>query len=527
MKLLIRPTGLLKFRKFTINEAPTYDPIAFAQKKTAPSAPKSQEFSIHEPIFEERPIAFPFRSIRDYFNAYRSDRVTPEVVATNVLAAIAASDSGDTPLRAFIASNKEDIMAQAQAATRRIKAGESLSVFDGVPVAIKDEVDQTPYPTTGGTTFLGLGPAEEDSTVVARLRAAGALLIGKTNMNEIGINPTGLNDHHGTVRNPYHVAHDSGGSSSGSATAVASGICPVAIGADGGGSIRIPAALCGLVGLKPTFGRISEHGAVPLCWSVAHLGPIGISVEDVALAYAVVAGPDPKDPRSKHQPDVRLDNWNKAELKNLTLGIYPSWFNHASPSIVSTCETMLNTLGECGARIRNIEISELREMRIAHAITILSEMAASMENYKKKPGSFGPAAQINLALGRAFTSHDYIHAQRMRTRAIAVFKKVFEEVDAIITPTTAITAPEIPKNYLSAGWSDLGTVTELMRFIFPPNLTGLPAINFPVGYNEIGLPIGMQAIGRPWDEHVLLRVAYAAEQSVERKRPQVFFEILD
>ena len=527
INLLIRSSGILKFRKLAIKETPTHDAINFTDRETAPCGPESHKFWIQEPIPGERPQVSPFRSIRDYYTAYRKRTVTPETVAEKVLNAIAASDSAAAPLRAFIACNREDVMAQARAATKRIQAGQPLSVFDGVPVAIKDEVDQTPYPTTVGTSFLGNTPAREDATVVARLRAAGFLLIGKTNINEIGINPNGLNCHHGTVRNPYHTAYDSGGSSSGSAAAVASGICPVAIGADGGGSIRIPAALCNLVGLKPTFGRISEHGAFPLCWSVAHLGPIGACVEDVALTYAVVAGPDPKDPRSEHQPAVRRDNWNIAELNNLTLGIYADWFNHATPSIVSACEAMLNSLCECGARIKKIEIPELDEIRIAHAVTILCEMSASLENYKLHRGCFGPSVQVNLEFARAFTANDYIRAQRMRTRAIKTFKKVFEQVDVVITPTTAITAPEIPKNYLSAGWSDLGTVTELMRFIFPPNLTGLPAISFPVGYNEIGLPIGMQAIGRPWDEHVLLRVAYAAEQSVERKRPQVFFEILD
>ena len=527
IKLLIRPSGILKFRKLAIHEAPTNDAIAFIDQKITTCGPESHKFSIHEPPPGEGPQVSPFRSIRDYYTAYRTNRVTPETVAEKVLNAIAASDSGSAPLRAFIACNREDVMSQARAATRRIQTGKPLSVFDGVPVAIKDEVDQTPYPTTVGTSFLGDTPAREDATVVARLRAAGCLLIGKTNMHEIGINPNGLNCHHGTVRNPYHTAYDSGGSSSGSAAAVAAGLCPVAIGADGGGSIRIPAALCNLVGLKPTFGRISEHGAFPLCWSVAHLGPLGACVEDIALTYAGVAGPDPRDPHSERQPAVRLNNWKCAELNNLTLGIYADWFNHATPTIVSACEAMLNNLCKCGARIKKIEIPGLDEIRVAHAATILCEMSASMENYKLHHSCFSPSVQVSLEFARAFTANDYIRAQQIRTQAIKTFQNVFEQVDLVITPTTAITAPEIPSDYLRAGWSDLGTVTELMRFIFPPNLTGLPAISFPVGYNEIGLPIGMQAIGRPWDEHVLLQVAYAAEQYVERKRPQVFFEILD
>ena len=175
----------------------------------------------------------------------------------------------------MIAVNRDDVMKQAREATQRIKAGKPLSIFDGVPVAVKDELDMVPYPTTVGTSFLGKSPAKEDATVVARMRAAGALLVGKTNMHEIGINVTGLNPHHGTTRNPYNTDHFTGGSSSGSATAVAAGLVPVAIGADGGGSIRIPASFCGVFGLKPTFGRVSEHGAAPLCWSVAHRRTVG------------------------------------------------------------------------------------------------------------------------------------------------------------------------------------------------------------------------------------------------------------
>jgi Asp-tRNA(Asn)/Glu-tRNA(Gln) amidotransferase A subunit family amidase len=527
IQVLIRPSGLLKFRKFAIEEPPTHDAIVYLDKDIRTCDPEPCNFSIHEPAPAEGTQVFPYPSIRNYYTAYHAHRITPVTVAEKVLNAIVASDKRDEPLRAFIACNHEDVMDQARAATKRIQAGEYLSVFDGVPVAIKDEIDQRPYPTTVGTSFLGNSPATEDATVVNRLRAAGCLLIGKTNMHEIGINPNGLNCHHGTVRNPYHTAHDSGGSSSGSAAAVAAGICPVAIGADGGGSIRIPAALCNLVGLKPTLGRISEHGAFPLCWSVAHLGPIGTCVEDVALTYAVIAGPDSKDPRSERQPAVRLGNWKTAELKGMTLGIYADWFNHAAPSIVSACEAMLNNLNECGAGIKEIEIPELDETRIAHAVTILCEMSANMDKYRHHRDRFGPPAWISLEFARAITANDYIHAQQMRTRAIKTFQEVFEKVDAVITPTTAITAPAIPSDYLSAGWSDLGTVTELMRFIFPPNLTGLPAISFPVGFDETGLPIGMQAIGRPWDEHALLQIAYAAEQYVECKRPQVFFEILN
>ena len=518
---LLKSGGITKLRAMQVNAPPTVHPLAFvAETAVAPPPPDLTA------IAPQAAAASPFQTIHDYAAAYRDGTITPEAVAEKVLAAIAASDEGDTPLHAFIAINREDVMTQARAATQRLQAGEPLSLFDGVPIAIKDEIDQTPYPSTVGTAFWGQRAVTEDATVVARLRAAGALLIGKANMYEIGINPEGFNPHYGTVRNPYNLAHDSGGSSSGPAASVAAGFCPVAIGADGGGSIRVPAAHCGLVGLKATFGRISEYGAAPLCWSVAHLGPIGATVADVALTYAAIAGPDPQDAMSQHQPPVTLDGWDSGDLRGLTLGVYREWFNHAVPDIVAANNEMLDRLAQAGAQIREIEIPGLEAMRVAHVITILSEMAASMDNLGAKPSDFGAATRINLVLGRAFTARDYVQAQRVRTQAMAAFDRIYEEVDVIVTPATAVTAPSIPTGGLTYGWSDLSVVTEVMRFVVPGNLAGLPAITFPVGYDAQGLPIGMQAMGRAWEEHLLLRAAYAAEQVVERKRPSLHYPIL-
>ncbi|MEY2818833.1 MAG: GatA1, partial [Chloroflexota bacterium] len=277
---LFESAGLNWLRKQHFEEAPTYLPFHYVgelQTKDA-AVPETQW-----PTTYSNTNGFQFTTIFDFAKAYRDGTTTPEEVAKKVLDAIEASDKSETPLRAFIAVNRDDVMRQARESTERIKNGKPLSVFDGVPVAIKDEMDMIPYPTTVGTSFLGEAPAKEDSEVAARLRKVGALLIGKTNMHEIGINVFGLNPHHGTTRNPYNPNHFTGGSSSGSATAVAAGLVPVAIGADGGGSIRIPSAFCGLVGLKATFGRVSEHGAFPLDWSVAHIGPIGATATDVAL----------------------------------------------------------------------------------------------------------------------------------------------------------------------------------------------------------------------------------------------------
>jgi Asp-tRNA(Asn)/Glu-tRNA(Gln) amidotransferase A subunit family amidase len=522
---LFQTCGITCLREQTIDDPPTLRPIHQAgQAKSEPQAIPDTEWP-HAPAAPAP--GFHFATVHDYAQAYREGKITPAEVACRVVDAIEAGDDARPPLRAFVAVNRDGVMAQAQKATERIKCGQALSVFDGVPVAVKDELDMVPYPTTVGTAFLGKSPCVEDSTVVARMRATGALLIGKANMHEIGIGITGLNPIHGTPRNPYDPHRHTGGSSSGPGAAVAAGLCPVAIAADGGGSIRIPASFCGIVGLKPTYGRISEYGAAPLCWSVAHIGPLAATATDAALGYAVMAGADPQDPTSLHQPVPTLDGWDRMDLSDLTLGIYPPWFHHASASVVSACEEMLKRFKRKGAKLREVVIPDLEAGRVAHLITIAAEMSQALSNtYAAHHREHGLDVRLNLALARAFAASDYVHAQQVRTRLIANFNRAMEQVDVIVTPTTGLTAPAIAKAALSSGESDLATLTEIMRFVTPANLTGLPAASFPVGYDDAGLPIGMQAIGLAWQEHTLLRLALGAEQAVDRKPPRVYHRIL-
>ena len=346
-------------------------------------------------------------------------------------------------------------------------------------------------------------------------------------MHEIGIGVTGNNPHHGTPRNPYAPGHYTGGSSSGPAAAVAAGLCPVAIGADGGGSIRIPSSFCGVVGLKPTFGRVSEFGAAPLCWSVAHLGPLAATAMDAALGYAVMAGPDPRDPNSLRQPVPTLAGWDQLDLDGLKLGIYWPWFRHATPDVVSACEDLLHKFEGMGAQLREVVIPDLEAGRIAHTITIAGEMALSLDRYyAQHHRQHGLDVRLNLALARNFTTMDYVQSQRVRTRLIANFGRALEQVDMILTPATALPAPLIPPAALPDGESDLSTLVEIMRFVTPANLTGLPAISFPAGYNDGNLPLGMQAIGRPWQETTLLRLALSAERLVARKQPAIHYRLL-
>ncbi len=448
--------GITNFRRLHLEDAPTFQPFPPPSPTLAvevsPQSEELQELALAEP----RQPGFMYNTIRDYIQAYQAGVITPEQVAEEVLAAVEASNSRDPALRAIIALQPDDLRAQARQSTQRWKSGQPLGVLDGVPVAVKDEVDMLPYGTFVGTSFLGHNPPKTDSQVVARLRNSGAMLVGKANMHEIGIGVTGFNQHHGTARNPYHPGHHTGGSSSGPASAVSAGLAPLAVGADGGGSIRVPSAFCGIVGLKPTFGRVSEFGAAPLTWSMGHLGPIGATVQDVAIGYMIMAGVDERDKNTLHQPTPSLENFSQLDIHDLTLGIYWPWFRHATPDIVNACEALLQRFESQGAKIQEIAIPELEPVRVAHMITITSEMLKALEHaYERNRKKFSLEVRYDLALAHGFTARDYLQSQRMRTRSINYFETAFKQVDAILTPTTAITAPAIRHDALKRGESDL------------------------------------------------------------------------
>ena len=471
--------------------------------------------------------ATPFETVADFQAAYREGSTTPVEIARAVTAAIAAGDERSPPMRTFIAHDGADLLAQAEASAARWAAGEPLGPLDGVPVAVKDELDQVPYPTTVGTRFMGQEPASSDATVAERRRAAGALLIGKANMHEVGIGVTGLNPHHGAARNPYDPGRVTGGSSSGSAAAVASGLCPLSIGADGGGSVRTPASLCGVVGLKATWGRVSEHGAAPLCWHVAHVGPIGATVADVALGYALIAGPDPRDSWSLRQPPVHLDGLASGDLGGLTLGIYRPWFEDAEPAVVAACDEGVAALVAAGAEVRPVEIPQLSNMRIAHLVTIASEMVGSQLHHDAAHRKdYGLDVRMNFALARDFTAADYVHARRHRNQFTRWFLDLMRDVDVIVTPTNGCTAPPLRPDALPAGESDLTTLDRIMRFVTVANLTGFPALTVPCGFDDSGLPIGLQLMGRPWEEALLLRLGRIVEATTPRPVPEVHHTLL-
>ncbi len=520
--LLIRKlrhdAGLSALTTAALDDPPTNTPML---ADVAPSLPALDARD------DDARAGFRFPTVANYHAAYRAGTLTPLDVAARFLSQLDESERGDRPMRAFIDTHREDILAQAKASTERWRAGRPISAFDGVPVAAKDEVDQAGYVTTVGTKlFRDAPPAARDCTAVARMRTAGAVMVGKANMHEIGIGVSGYNQHYGSARNPYNDLHHTGGSSAGPGCVVGAGLVPVAIGADGGGSIRLPASFCGTVGLKPTYGRISERGAAPLCWSLAYLGPLANSARDAALAYELMAGADPEDPHTLGHPDASIDPQAPRSLNGVTIGVYWPWFRHAQPDVVAACERLLEQLCARGARLVEVEVPELEIARIAQLVIITSEMCTALwPHVRDRLGEFGVETQLNLAIARASTATEYVHAQRVRTRAMAHFEKALARCDAIITPAAGNTAPRIHPS--GGAVSDLGRTMETMRFAFASNLTGHPAISFPAGYDAAGLPIGLQAIGKAWSERLLLRLAAFADTVVERRRPQRYYAPLE
>ncbi|MCP5205808.1 MAG: amidase [Hahellaceae bacterium] len=525
-KQLFKEGGLSRLNDIYIDNPPVNMPQHEATAERDPGKIEAAEkaFSRHHPNYSHSDFQYP--SYRHYAEAYRQQQASPVQIAERIIDAL---DAQQSTINAVINFNEQYIRLQAEESAQRIKAGKPRSDLEGVPVAVKDEIDTVPYTTSVGTQIYGLdGSAKDDATVVARLKAAGALIIGKANMHEIGIGVTGANPHFGVCRNPYDPGFHTGGSSSGSAAAVAAGLCPIAIAADGGGSVRIPAAMCGQVGLKATWSRISEMGAAPLCWSVAHIGPIGCTVDDVALSYKLMAGADPHDPWTLKQPTPHLIDYLNDKLDGLRLGIYTEWFSHASKDIVDCCDNAIDILVKHGAVRKSVVINGLENQRLAHVVTIGSEMLTAVEReFAKGTDKFALDTRINLALASSFSSKDYIKAQRLRAQAIEEYAKVFEQADVILTPCTGVVAPEINVKALPDGESDLATLTEIMRFVTPANLTGLPAITVPVGYSSTGLPIGLQIMGRAWEEHVLLRLARIVEKHISKVKPRVFYHLLD
>ncbi|CAK8530371.1 unnamed protein product [Lathyrus sativus] len=502
--------------KSALNCLPHYDPAELWESSSAP---------------------FRYWKIRDYAHAYRFRKLTPSMVAERIISIIEENGIDKPPTPLLITFDASEVRKQAAASTQRFEAGNPLSILDGTFIAIKDDIDCLPHSSKGGSTWLHeVRTVKKDAVSVSRLRSCGVIFLGKANMHEFGMGTTGNNPNYGTARNPHAPDRYTGGSSSGPAAIVASGLCSAALGTDGGGSVRIPSSLCGVVGLKINYGRSSMEGSLCDSGTVEVIGPIASSVEDAMLVYAAMLGTSPTNrismnPSTPCLPTLSFDDDTDA-LGSLRIGKYTPWFNNVHSTEVSDkCEDALNLLSKAhGCEVIEVVIPEILEMRTAHVVSIGSECLCSLnpDCEEGKDTKLTYDTRTSLALFRSFTAADYVAAQCIRRRNMHYFMEIFKKVDVIVTPTTGMTAPIIPPSALKSGETDMQTTGYLMRFVVPANLLGFPAISVPVGYDKKGLPIGLQIIGRPWAEATILRVAFAIEKlcGESKKRPVSFYDVL-
>ncbi|KAG0085209.1 hypothetical protein BGZ92_009166 [Podila epicladia] len=576
---LCKDAGLHVLRNTEYDEPPTTTPVwAPTQEMVAASIPDSTtslssadylaaimeqaDKEVDSPTLKA-PSGHRFLSCRDYYVAYKSKRTTPTLIAEQLLDNIEESCKISPPLGALWSWRADFILKQAKASTQRYSEGRPKSIVDGVPVVIKDEIDVEGLVTGVGTSFLNRNsPALEDAFLVKKLRELGAIIIGKSTMHEIGLGITNINPSTTTPRNPYNPEHSTGGSSGGSGAAVAAGLVPIAIGCDGGGSIRIPAAYCGIYGLKPTHGRISSRGEYPLAPTVAVSGPMCATMEDLNIVYAIISGPEDRDACSEIQPDAVLPipttPGQKGQLEGLRIGVPRMWFEDVLHKEISdSCYKMLDTLcKEQGAVLVDIQIPELFENAKAHNITIVAEMLGKVEasRYRYK---LNHQTRMELAVMDSLGMQDYVRAQQQRTRSIRHLQSTFGQkkgneehlmsypafgpwgacVDIIVTPSTANLPPKISGSALSYGESNFVNNVKTMQYMMMANLAGIPGISAVAGYTkeeyvhsdgqkyQAGLPIGIQFMSQWWDEKTLLKIGSLCEEvlSQERQQPKVWF----
>ncbi|CAI5728266.1 unnamed protein product [Hyaloperonospora brassicae] len=537
---LAKDNKILEVRKFaaSIPDLPLYYPYiepneTDVSRLIGGEKPQSlEEFCKKGARSTNADVSFRHWTIADYTSRYTLGEVTPVQVVKAILVAVEKNKESEFPLNLFVEKRDEDILAQARASAERYARGQPLGVLDGVPVAIKDEVHVKGHRVFKGTSFMGYEEevATEDDLSVARLRAAGAIILGTTNMHELGSGVTGYNMHYGAVRNPYNPKCYTGGSSSGSAAAVASGLVPLALGLDGGGSIRIPSSLCGVVGIKPTFERIPLAAAG--CPSVAHVGPIAGSVRDAAIGYAIMSGGDTTVfSRGITQPPVDVHSFDHtSSLKGVRIGYFRDYTNHSSTEIAEAVNKALEALEGRGATLVETPLYHLTPINVAHSITIMTEFAQNLDKYYERFGELSPEVQLILAFGRSLTAMDFLAAQRVRAFALRQFQEnVLSKVDAFVTPSTGVTAPEVPTEAYAAGELNAQQLGDIFRFSLYGNLIGVPGVAVPIGYDRRGLPISIQFQTGHWQEDIMLRLAHATEElyASTQKRPQIYFSILD
>jgi aspartyl-tRNA(Asn)/glutamyl-tRNA(Gln) amidotransferase subunit A len=427
----------------------------------------------------------------------------------------------DAKLQSYITVLSDRALSEARHAEAEILRGAYRGPLHGIPIALKDLYDTQGIRTTASSRVMANRIPAEDATTTARLAAAGSILLGKLAMHEFALGGPDPTCGFPLARNPWNLDHIPGGSSSGSGTAVAAGLCMGSLGSCTGGSIRGPASYCSIVGLKPTYGRVSRYGVVPLSWTLDHCGPMTWTVEDAAIMLQAIAGYDAKDPTSSRAPVPDYATALIEDVKGMTIGVPRHFFfaddPHIDREILAVVETALKTLQELGARVIEVNIPSLHYAGATQPVIMLSEaFAYHARKLRSKPEEFGDMVRARFRMGALFTSGEYVQAQRVRNVIKREFANALQQVDLIASPTMSNPAPAFQG-------IDVMTTARVPSFTGPYNLTGMPAISVPCGFTSKGLPVGLQLAGKPFDEPTVFRAAYTFQQRVRLfdKRPPV------
>jgi aspartyl-tRNA(Asn)/glutamyl-tRNA(Gln) amidotransferase subunit A len=463
-----------------------------------------------------------FSSVSELAQAIRAGKVGPVEATRAYLDRIARLDP---TLHAYITVDADGALAAAAVLEREAAAGAWRGPLHGVPLAHKDLFLIPGLPTSCGTRtpdyFVGAPPC----TAVARLQAAGALTLGKLNMTELALGPFGDNAHHGDVQNPWRIGHVSGGSSSGSGAAVVAGLAAGALGTDTGGSIRLPAAACGVVGLKPTYGRVSRAGVMPLSWSYDHVGPLARTVRDAALMLATIAGVDPLDATSSRQPVPDYVAALDGSVAGLRIGVAGGFYaDGLDATVTAALAEAVTVLGGLGARVEPLAVPDPGPIVSGSSNVMVRAESAAIHSrlLKERPGELQPAVRDRMAPGLTVTAYDYLQGQRLRAQLTREFiDAVFSRVDVLATPTIPEPAPALAQVKAGATADVIARMGRFSRLTRPFNALGLPALSLPCGAAPDGRPLALQLVGRPFDEATLLRLGHAYERATawHRLRP--------
>lgn len=418
-------------------------------------------------------------------------------------------------LNAFITVTADLARAQAAEAAREIAAGRYRGPLHGVPVSLKDLIDTRGIRTTCGSRVLADHVPAHDATVTVRLREAGAVLLGKAALHEFAYGITNNNAYFGPTCNPWGLDRIPGGSSGGGGAAVAAGLGCASIGTDTGGSIRIPAALCGVVGLKPSYGRVSTYGVFPLSWSLDHPGPLSRTVEDAAIVLQAVAGPDPHDRTTLGHtvPDFRAAV--RGDVRGLRAGVFDDPYHRQMEHGVRIAfDAALDVLRGLGLRLETVTLPHMPETFAAQLAIIQAESASVHERWlREQPFNYGPETLERLRHGLFITAPQYLRAQKLRALAIEEYGELFRRLDALVLPSVPAVAPRIGQDTIDLGGEVLETRGVITRFSRLFNFVGAPALSVPCGFGADGLPVGLQIAGRPMDEETVIAIGAAYERA--------------